>query len=410
MNFQEKLDKYADLAVEIGLSIKEKEGLVINCSEHSLELARLISKKAYQKGAKHVQLKFSDDTMTLDRYQYGRDYCFEEYPEWMVEMTEAMYKDDYAMMALNSPNPELLKPIDPALVAKDSMTQSKATHRIMHYTMTDLNKWCIMAVPNPAWAKLVFPELDEKEGMEALWEAVFNATRINTPDPIKAWKEHQENLGKYRNYLNEKQFVRFEYKAEGTDLVVEMPKNQAWGGGSAVHVGKGTAFLPNLPTEEVYAAPHRLKVNGTLKSTKPLAFRGNVIDGFGFTFKDGKVVDFYAEEGYEVLKGLLDTDEGARRLGEIALVPHDSPISNTKLLFKNTLFDENASCHFALGRAYPISVVNGGEMTEEELSEAGLNNSMIHVDFMVGSAELDIVAYTEDGEKVQIFKNGNFTF
>lgn len=410
MNFKEKLDKYADLAVETGLAIKEKEGLVINCSEHSLDLARLISRKAYQKGAKNVHVRFTDDTMNLDRYQYGKDYVFESYPEWLVEMTEAMYKDDYALLALSSPNPELLKSVDPALVAKDSMTMSKATQRIMHYTMTDLNKWCIIAVPNPAWAKLVFPELGEVEGVKALWEAIFNATRINTPDPIQAWKEHQANLEKYREYLNKMQFVRFEYKAEGTDLVVEMPKNQAWGGGAAVQVGKGTNFLPNLPTEEVFAAPHRLKVNGTLKSTKPLAFRGNVIDGFGFTFKDGKVVDFYAEEGYEVLKGLLDTDEGARYLGEIALVPDDSPISNIKLLFKNTLFDENASCHFALGRAYPISVENGGSMTEEELLEAGLNISMIHVDFMVGSPELNITAYTEDGEKVQIFKNGNFAF
>lgn len=410
MNFNEKLEKYADLAVEIGLNIKEKEGVVINCSEHSLELARLISKKAYQKGAKHVQIKFTDDEMSLDRYKYGKDFVFEEYPAWMVDMQEAMYKDDYALMALNSPNPELLKNIDPAKVAKDSMVQSKATARIMHYTMTDRNKWCIMAVPNPAWAKLVFPELDEKEGMEALWNAIFDATRINTPDPIKAWKEHQEKLVRYKDYFDKMQFTRFEYKAEGTDLVVEMPKNQAWGGGSATQVEKGTDFLPNLPTEEVYGAPHRLKVNGTLRSTKPLAFRGSVIDGFGFTFKDGEVVDFYAEEGYEVLKGLLETDEGARRLGEIALVPDDSPISNTKLLFKNTLFDENASCHFALGRAYPISIQNGGSMTEEELLEAGLNISHIHVDFMVGSPELEIVAYTEDGERVQIFEKGNFAF
>lgn len=410
MTFNEKLDKYADLAVEIGLSIKEKEGVILACSKDSLELARLISKKAYQKGAKNVFIRFSDDEISLDRYRYAKDYAFETYPEWMVELAESMYKDDYTLMALNSPNPELLKEINPELVAKDSIVSSKANARIMHYTMTDMNKWCIMAVPNPTWAKLVFPNLDEEKAMEALWEAIFDATRVNTEDPIKAWREHQDKLSKYREYLNEKQFVRFEYKAEGTDLIVEMPKNQAWGGGSAVQVGKGTHFLPNLPTEEVYAAPHRLKVNGTLKSTKPLAFRGNVIDGFGFTFKDGKVVDFYAKEGYDVLKGLLDSDEGARHLGEIALVPDDSPISNTKLLFKNTLFDENASCHFALGRAYPISIENGGEMTEDELLEAGLNISHIHVDFMVGSPQLDIVAYTEDGERVQIFKDGNFAF
>lgn len=403
------LEKYADLAVKVGINLQEREGLSISCNEHSLELARMISKKAYAAGAKHVFIKFDDDIVKKQRYENAKDYVFESVPAWYIDSLEQMYKDGYAMLNLISPNPELLKDIDPALVAKDSETMAKASAKVMHYIMADKNKWSILAVPNPTWAKMVYPDLSEDEALKSLWKSIFKACRIDKDDPISAWKEHSESLKSYSDYLNKNSFVKFEYRAEGTNLQVEMPENQIWAGGSAKQAN-GVEFMPNIPTEEIFCAPNYAKVNGSLKATKPLSIRGQIIDGFGFTFKDGVVVDFYAKEGYETLKMLLDADEGARRLGEIALVPDNSPISNTKLLFKDTLFDENASCHFALGRAYPTCIKGGEDMDEDELLKKGLNHSNIHVDFMVGSKDLEIIGYNADGSAVKIFEKGNWVF
>lgn len=406
-DFQVQLEKYAELAVKVGINLKEKEGLIIGGNIDSIPLARLVMAKAYELGAKHVEFMFTDDEMSLIRYKYGKDYVFEEYPQWKVDSIEAMYKDNYHHMFISAPDPELLKDIDGDLIAKNQKTASLASTPLMKYRMTGRTKWSILAVPSIPWAKSVFPDLSNDEAVEKLWEKIFEATRVDQEDPIKAWEIHDENLKKYKNFLNDKQFEKLELKGPGTDIEVYLAEDHFWMGGSKESLA-GASYVANMPTEEVFTTPHKLKVNGTLKATKPLSLNGKLVEDFGFTFKDGKVIDFYAEKGYEVLENLLNNDEGARYLGEVALVQDDSPISNTDILFNNTLFDENASVHFALGRAYAYAMRNGSEMTEEELAAKGSNFSLIHVDFMVGGPELDILAYEKNGNKVELFKDGNW--
>lgn len=408
-NFQKNLEKYAELAVKVGINLKEKEGLLIMGNVDTLPLARLMMKKAYELGAKHVEFQLRDDEMSIIRYKYGHDYIFEEFPQWKVDSLEDMYKDNYHQIFISSPDPELLKDIDGELVAKNQKTASQAMADVLKYRMTGKTKWNIVAVPSKAWAKSVFPDLDEKLAMEKLWEKVFQATRVDQEDPIEAWEIHDKNLKKYKNFLNEKQFEKLVFKGPGTDLEVNLAEDHFWMGGSKESQA-GASYVANMPTEEVFTTPHRLKVNGTLKATKPLSVNGKLVENFGFTFKDGKVVDFYAEKGYDTLEKLMENDEGAKYLGEVALVQDDSPISNTGILFNNTLFDENASCHFALGRAYAYAMRNGSNMSEEELKEKGANFSLIHVDFMVGGPELNIVAYENNGNTVELFKDGNWVF
>lgn len=409
MDLDKNLEKYAELAVKTGINLKEGEGLIIGGNLDTLPLARKIMKKAYEAGAKHVEFQFNDDEMTLIRYNYGKDFVFENYPKWKVDALGAMYEDNYHHLFIGAPNPELLKDIDGNLVAKSQKSASQATAPVMKYRMTGITKWTIIAMPSIPWAKSVFPELETEAAVEKLWEKVFQATRVDQEDPVKAWEEHDKNLKKYKDYLNEKQFEKLVLKGPGTDLEVYLAEGHFWMGGSK-ESQKGDSYVANMPTEEVFTTPHKLKVNGKLKATKTLSLNGKMVENFGFEFKDGKVVDFYAEKGYEVLEKLMENDEGAKYLGEIALVQNDSPISNTGILFNNTLFDENASCHFALGKSYGYAMRDGSKASEEELLNRGANHSLIHVDFMVGGPELEITAYEKDGTEVKLFEKGNWTF
>lgn len=408
-NHQKELEKYADLVVNVGINLKPNEGLIIGGNASGLPLAREIMKKAYAAGAKHVEFMLGDDEMVLARYENAKNYVFENYPEWKVNMLIALYEDNYHHVFISAPNPELLKDIPGDIVAKDQKTASMAMAPAMKYRMTGQTKWSIVAVPSPDWALSVFPDMDVDNATDALWEKIFDATRVNESDPVEAWKNHDMNLKKYKNYLNEKQFEKIVLSAPGTDLEIYLAEDHYWMGGSKKSLG-GDDFVANIPTEEVFTTPHRLKVNGTLKATKPLSLNGKFVDDFGFTFKDGKVVDFYAGKGKDVLERLMDNDEGAKYLGEIALVQNDSPISNTQILFNNTLFDENASVHLALGRAYAYAMQNGSNLTQEELESKGANFSLIHVDFMVGGPEMDITAYGKDGSVVKLFEMGNWVF
>ncbi len=409
MDLEKNLEKYAELAVRVGINLQEKEGLIISCNAESLPLVRIIAKKAYEAGAKHVEIQFEDDEILLARYTYGRDFVFDNYPQWKANNLEAMYKDNYHHLIVKAPNPELLKEIDGDKIARSQKSSSKVMSSVSEYRMTGFTKWTIIDVPSIAWAKSVFPDLEECQAVEKLWEKVFEATRVDQEDPIKAWEIHDKNLKKYRNYLNEKQFEKLVLKGPGTDLEVYLAEDHFWMGGSKESQG-GCSYVANMPTEEVFTTPHRLKVNGKLKATKPLSVNGKLVENFGFEFKDGKVVDFYAEKGYEVIENLLNNDEGSRYLGEIALVQDDSPISNTGILFNNTLFDENASCHFALGKSYAYAMRNGSNLSQEELLAKGANDSLIHVDFMVGGPELEITAYEKYGNVVKLFEKGNWTF
>lgn len=407
-NFNEKLDKYARLCVEVGINIQKNQPLVINAPVEGAEFVRLVAKHAYELGAKQVHVNWNDEVLTRLRYENAPMEVFENFPKWYADGLEEFAEDGAGFLSIYSQDPELLKGIDPKKIAAYNKSSSMALKEFRKYTMNDINAWCVVSIPTKGWAKRVFPELSDEEAMEKLWDAIFKATRMDLDDPVKAWQKHLDNLAKKVEYLNEMKFKKLYYKSSnGTDLEVELPEGHIWAGGGGKN-SKGVYFVANMPTEEVFTMPLKTGVNGVVYSTKPLHYGGNLINDFKLTFKDGRVVDFEAKEGYEVLKDLLGLDEGAKYLGEVALVPYDSPISKSNIIFLNTLFDENASCHFALGKAYPTNIEGGENMTDEELEKAGVNDSLTHVDFMVGSEDLSIVGETHDGKRVQIFENGNW--
>lgn len=409
MFIEEKLIKYAHLLVKVGLNIQPGDNLMLRLDEHSLPLAREVARQAHQLGAHTIHPVFSDDQLTLARYQLAPEAAFDSLPDFFATFTEAAYQHNYHLLTLYAPNPELLREVAPGRISRWQKVTALAGERTMPYVMENRVKWCVAAVPSPAWAQSVFPDLPEEEAMQALWQSIFAATRVDQRDPVAAWQRHEEALTAHQNYLNEQAFEKLLFTGPGTNLEVYLPQGHRWLGGSSLLEGRGDAFMPNIPTEEVFTMPHAYKVNGTLKSTKPLSARGRIIDGMTFEFKDGQVVSFDASQGKDILQDMLDTDAGARRLGEVALVGDDSPISNTGLLFKNTLFDENASCHFALGNAYGENHERGNDLTEEEKRQVGMNKSLIHVDFMVGGPQLSVLGIKKDGALVTLMEKGNWT-
>lgn len=408
-SWEQNLEKYAALAVQVGVNVQKGQTLFVNAPLEAAPLVRKIARKAYEVGAKHVYVEWHDEDLTYIKFKHAPDEAFFEYPMWRAKGMEQLVEEGAAFLSIYSPNPDLLKDVDPQRVATANKTASQALSNYRSALMADKNCWSLISVPTPAWAKKIFPDASEEEAIAKLWDAIFRATRVNMDDPIQAWQQHNDKLAKIVDYLNDKQYKQLIYEAPGTNLTIELVENHVWHGGAAVSQS-GIRFNPNIPTEEVFTMPHKDGVNGTVRNTKPLNYNGNLIDGFTLTFQDGKVVDFTAEKGYEILKHLLDTDEGARRLGEVALVPHHSPISMSNLIFYNTLFDENAACHLALGKAYPTNIQNGTAMSKEELDKHGVNDSLIHEDFMIGSAELNIDGVTKDGKREPIFRNGNWAF
>ena len=407
MDLTKMLEKYAEVIINTGLNIKTGEKLAIRLTEEALPLARLVVKKAYEKGALNVRLDFMDDQMTLDRYLHGRDEVFDYLPDYEVTYRKEIYEDGYNVLNLETPNPEMLKSADPKRIARWQKLAGMKWKPVIHYTMQNEVKWCVAGVAGKAWAQAVFPLLAPEEGILKLWDYIFMAERIDQADPVEAWRQHDANLKAHKTFLNNAHFSRVHYKGPRTDLMVSLPQNHIWEGGSSISQG-GDVFFPNIPTEEVFSMPDADHVDGTLASTMPLSVRGQIVDKFGFTFKDGKVVDHYADQGKAILDDLLNTDEGSRRLGEIALVAANSPIANTGILFKSTLFDENASCHFALGAAYSENLVGATERSEEENRKLGMNNSVIHVDFMVGSKDVTVTGIQRDGTEITLLKNGDW--
>ena len=409
-NFNALLDKYANLCVKVGINIQKDQPLVITAPVEGAEFVRLLAKHAYEAGAKEVHVNWNDDELTRMKFEYAPMEVFENFPKWYADGMEDYAEKGAGFISISARDPYLLKGIDSKKIAANNKASSIGLKKFREYTMNDLNSWCVISIATKKWAKRVFPDVSDEEAVEKLWDAIFKALRVYEEDPVEAWKKHLKNIEDKVNFLNEKNFKKLYYKSSnGTDLEVELPEGHIWAGGGGKN-SKGVYFVANMPTEEVFTLPHKYGVNGVVYSSKPLNYGGNLINNFSLTFKDGKVVDFTAEEGYDVLKDLLDLDEGAKRLGEVALVPHDSPISNSNIIFYNTLFDENASCHFALGKAYPTNLKGGPDMKEEELDKAGVNDSLTHVDFMVGTEDLSIVGETRDGEKVQVFENGNWAF
>ncbi|BAU29574.1 aminopeptidase II [Aneurinibacillus soli] len=404
---KQSLEKYAALAVHTGVSVQTGQTLVINAPLSAAEFVRQIALKAYEAGAKNVHVEWNDENLTRIKYEKAPDEAFTEFPMWKAKGLEEMAEGGAAFLTIYAPNPELLKGIDPARISAANKASAMALEKYRSYLMADKACWCLISIPTEAWATKVFPDVDTEQAMAKLWDVIFQVTRVHTDNPIETWSKHNASLEKWVTYLNDKRYKQLVYEAPGTNLTIDLVENHIWVGGGAVSQ-EGVRFNPNMPTEEVFTMPHKDGVNGTVHSTKPLNYAGNVIDNFTLTFEKGKVVAYTAETGYETLKHLLETDEGALKLGEVALVPHDSPISNSNLIFYNTLFDENASCHLAIGSAYPTNVRNGAKLSEDELKELGANKSLVHVDFMIGSAALNIDGVTADGKREAIFRNGNW--
>ena len=407
--FEQKLDRYAALAVKVGVNIQPGQTLVVNAPISAAEFVRKIARIAYETGAKNVHIEWNDDEVTRIKYDLAPDEAFKEYPLWKAKGFEEMAENGAAFLSIIASNPDLLKGVNPERISQANKVAGQAMSKYRSYAMADKVSWSVIAVPSPAWAAKVFPELDEQKQMESLWKAIFEATRADLDDPVKAWQEHNANLNQKVDWLNGKKYRFLHYKAPGTALTIELPKNHLWVGGGSENE-KGDPFVANMPTEEVFTAPLKEGVNGVVRSTKPLSYGGNLIENFSLTFEKGRIVDFSAEAGSEVLKRLIETDEGSHYLGEVALVPHKSPISNTNLIFYNTLFDENASNHVAIGNSYAFCLEGGKSMSKEELEQHGMNASITHVDFMIGSAEMDIDGETAEGTKEPIFRNGNWAF
>lgn len=409
-NFETILKNYARLAVKVGINIQKGQKLVINAPIECADFVRLVVKNAYEEGAKDVYVEWHDEKISLLRYINAPMEVLQSFPKWKAEGFTQMAEEGAGFLSIAASNPELLKDVDPKKVAASNKSASMALKKFREYTMNNKVAWSVISIPTTDWAKKVFPDVDEEEAVKKLWEAIFMTVRMDKENPFKAWEEHLKNTEEKLNFLNEKKFENLHYtSSNGTDLVIELPKGHIWAGGGEYNES-GVFFVANMPTEEVFTMPKKTGVNGVVVSTKPLNYSGNLIENFKLTFKDGKVVDFEAERGYETLKHLLDTDEGSKYLGEVALVPYDSPISNSNILFYNTLFDENASCHLALGAAYPTCIEGGSEMDDKEKEAHGVNDSLTHVDFMVGSSDLNIVGETFDGKKYQVFKDGNWAF
>jgi aminopeptidase len=403
----EMLKKYAELVVKTGINLQDKQQLLINSPIECASFARIIAEKAYEAGAINVIVDYNDEELSLVKYNKAPMESFEREPKYAALSREQLIQEKTAFISISARDPELLSGVDPSKISTLAKTTSKTMKDVSSAMMSNEVQWCVVSIPTKGWAKKVFPDVSEAEAIEKLWNSIFSIVRVDKESPVSAWNEHLANLKNRKEYLNEKNFKYLYYKSEGTDLTVELPEGHLWLSGEE-NTKDGIKFVANMPTEEVFTLPKKDGVNGYVTSKKPLNYGGNVIDNFKLTLKDGKIVDFNAEKGEEILKGLLDTDEGARYLGEVALVGYNSPISNSGLIFFNTLFDENASCHFAFGKAYPSCLKNSENMSEEELIKNGANDSLTHVDFMIGSSELEIIGETAQGERIQVFKNGDW--
>ncbi|MFC7319430.1 aminopeptidase [Halobacillus campisalis] len=404
---RKQLEKYAEVALKKGVNIQSGQGLIINAPIEAADLVRIITAKAYGKGAKNVHIEWSDEMISYMKMKNAPMSILENFPKWKVDALEGMVKDGYSLLTVYGPNPDLLKGIDSERIAKANKASGEALTTYRDYIMNDKVTWSIIAYPQASWAEKVFPDDTTSNAQKKLWEQIFSITRVDQHDPLKAWEEHNETLRKAREYLNTKQYKKLHYKGPGTDLTIDLVKDHIWHGGST-ESEKGVEFNPNMPTEEVFTMPHKNGVQGTVSSTKPLSYGGNLIENFTLTFENGIVVDYTAESGKETLKHLLESDDGAKRLGEVALVPDESPISQSGHIFFNTLYDENASCHLALGKAYPTNVKGGSSMTKEQMDQQGVNDSLVHEDFMMGSSELDIDGETHEGEFEPVFRNGSW--
>ncbi|MET0746562.1 MAG: aminopeptidase [Rhizobium sp.] len=402
-----KLDKLAEVAIKVGLQLQAGQDLVITAPVAAMPLVRRITRHAYSAGAGLVTAFYADEEATLARYENASDDSFDRAPDWLYNGMAQAFANGAARLAVAGDNPMLLSGQDPAKVARanraNSTAYKPALEKISNF---DIN-WNIVSYPNPSWARLVFPNDPEPIAVAKLARAIFAASRVDVEDPIAAWAEHNANLRIRSSWMNEQRFASLHFVGPGTDVTIGLADGHEWHGGAST-AKNGVTCNPNIPTEEVFTTPHALRVDGYVSSTKPLSHGGTLIDDIRVKFEGGRIVEAKASRGEEVLNKVLDTDDGARRLGEVALVPHSSPISASGILFYNTLFDENASCHIALGQCYSKCFVGGASLTQEQIKTQGGNSSLIHIDWMIGSDKVDIDGLTADGRRVPVMRKGEW--
>ena len=402
-----RIDRLAEVAVRVGLGLREGQELVMTAPLDALPLVRRITEHAYKAGASLVTTLLSDEEMTLARFRHAPDSAFDTAPGWLFEGMGRAFAGNAARLAITGEDPNLLSAQDPEKVSRANRARSKAylpaLERIVNF---DIN-WTIAAFATPSWARAMFPEEAPEAGVAKLWDAIFAASRVDAADPVAAWAEHNASLHARPRLLNGKRSGALRFRGPGTDLTVGLADGHAWLGGAEV-AKNGITCNPNIPSEEVFTTPHAARVEGHVRSTKPLSYGGTLIRDIAVRFEGGRIVEAQASTGLEVLQKVLDTDEGARRLGEVALVPHSSPISASGLLFFNTLFDENAACHIALGQAYKTCFENSATLTDEAFQAQGGNKSLIHIDWMIGSGEVDVDGITASGESEPVMRRGEW--
>ncbi|MCU7677000.1 aminopeptidase [Bacillus thuringiensis] len=409
MTFEEKLQAYAELTVKIGVNIQPGQYLLVNTSVDALDFARIIVKEAYKAGAGRVHANFSDEEMERAYFDYASDEEFNRFPEWIVKMNDELIERKGALLMIDATDPDKFTGISSDRLATYQKVAGAALRNNRNAVMKDSIAWSMVAVPSPKWASKVFPGLATEDQVPALWEAIFKAVRIGDGSAIEKWREHVTNLESRAVLLNDKKYMKLHYTAPGTDLTIALAPQHKWvtGGGKTPD---DTIFMANMPTEEVYTLPMKQGVNGYVSNTKPLVYQGNIIDGFKLTFEEGKIVKAEAQVGHDLLQELINVDEGSCYLGEVALVPHESPISASGILYFNTLFDENASNHLAIGKAYPTCLEDGRDLENDQLETLGANISITHEDFMIGSSEMDIDGILPDGTVEPIFRKGSWAF
>jgi aminopeptidase len=408
-NFKEHLNKYADTIVRVGLNLHPGQRLLINAPLLAAPLVRAVAAFAYQNGCPLVDINWRDEQMELIRCQHARRDSFTEYPIYRAEGALKHVSEGGALLSITGENPDLLKDQDPELITTARKTALK--HMKPVYDLLDRNgfNWAIVSYPTDPWAEKVFPQL-EPAGREArLWEVIFQVCRIHQDDPVAAWQAHIADLQTRAEYLNHRQYHALAFRAPGTDLTIGLAERHFWAGGSST-TESGIEFTPNLPTEEVFTLPHRERINGVVTASMPLSYGGNLIEGFSLTFKDGRVTELHAERGEDILRKMIETDEGMSSLGEVALVSQSSPVAKSGTLFYNTLLDENAASHIALGDGLNFCLQGGKDASEEEYITRGGNSSLNHVDFMIGSAEMDIDGILPDGTRQVVMRSGEWAF
>lgn len=407
INFDQNLNNYADVIVEVGLNLQPGQRLMVNSLLEAAPLARAVARSAYRKGCPYVDILWSDEQTTLIRFQEARRDTFDLDSSYLAKATVEHVQQGGAFLGLLSANPDLLKEQDPSLVMQSQKTRRQQMRPYYELLERSGFNWCLVGYPSPAWAGKVFPQLEPQEALRRLWQAVFQVCRLDRPDPVAAWQQQVRDFQARKDYLTGKQYHALHYTAPGTDLTVGLSEGHRWMGGTLDTLG-GVGFIPNLPTEEVFTMPHRERIDGVVSSSKPLSYAGVMIEDFSLTFKGGKAVEAHARSGEEALRKLIATDEGAASLGEAALVPNSSPISASGILFYNTLFDENAACHLALGNGFAFCLQ--GETTPEAYTARGGNTSLIHVDFMIGSGQMDIDGLTAAGQAEPVMRQGEWAF